>query len=292
MTTITRSTAGGSDGQLGALLRLRWTMLRTPRQRRIVVFAMSLLPALAVVAVAVGQLAPDDPDIRFNFALLAPTTFASFFALAVISPASSAGGSELFPSDQLVAYPVRDRTVFGSTLLLAPANLAWITTFLVLLGVTSYIAAPGPFVVLSLVTAVVFAAAMTVTGQAIAWWLEGVPAAARGPVGAADHRGKRAGVARDRPVQRQPHDAAQRPADPADRHQRGPGLGGRQRALVNRREALADRRPRAVRRRHRGFLRRRARLPVRHRTGAATAACSRSPGRYAGGRPRPATSWR
>ena len=174
MTTITRSTAGGSDGQLGALLRLRWTMLRTPRQRRVVVFAMSLLPALALVAVAVGQLAPDDPDIRFNFALLAPTTFASFFALAVISPASSAGGSELFPSDQLVAYPVRDRTVFGSTLLLAPANLAWITTFLVLLGVTSYIAAPGPFVVLSLVTAVVFAAAMTVTGQAIAWWLEGV----------------------------------------------------------------------------------------------------------------------
>jgi hypothetical protein len=135
---------------------------------------MSFLPLLAVVAVAVGQLAPDDPDIRFNFALLAPTTFAAFFVLAVVSPASSAGGSELFPSDQLVAYPLRDRTVFGSTLLLAPANLAWMTNFLLLIGVTSYIAAPGPLVALALITTVVYAVSMTVVGQAIAWWLEGV----------------------------------------------------------------------------------------------------------------------
>lgn len=170
------SPAARDDGQLGALVRLRWTMLREPRQRRAVLLAASLLPLLAVVAVAVGQVAPDDPDIRFNFALLAPTTFASFFVLTVISPASSAGGSELFPSDQLVAYPVRDRTVFGSTLLLAPANLAWMTHFLVLLGVTSYVAAPGPLVALAIVTTVTYAAAMTVVGQASAWWLEGMRA--------------------------------------------------------------------------------------------------------------------
>ena len=174
MTAIIRSTTGDGDGQLGALVRLRWTMLRTPRQRRWVAFALTLVPTLAVVAVAAGQLAPADQDIRFNFALLAPTAFATFFALTVISPASSAGGSELFPGDQLVAYPVRDRTVFGSTLLLAPANLAWVTHFLVLLAVASYIAAPGPLVSLALLTTVVYAAAMTVVGQAMAWWLEGV----------------------------------------------------------------------------------------------------------------------
>lgn len=174
MTSLTRSKAGGGDGQLAALLRLRWTMLRSPRQRRTVLLVLLLLPVLSAAAVAVGQLAPDDQEIRFNFALLAPTAFASFFALAVISPASSAGGSELFPSDQLVAYPVRDRTVFGSTLLLAPANLAWLTHFLVLLAVASYVAAPGPLVVLALVTTVVYAVAITVVGQAAAWWLEGV----------------------------------------------------------------------------------------------------------------------
>ena len=92
----------------------------------------------------------------------------------MISPASSAGGSELFPADQLVAYPVRDRTVFASTVLLAPANLAWITSFLLLIGVTSYTSALGPMVGFALLTAVVYAAAATLTGQAIAWWLEGV----------------------------------------------------------------------------------------------------------------------
>ncbi|HET9944779.1 MAG TPA: hypothetical protein VFR56_03945, partial [Actinomycetes bacterium] len=105
-------TAEGGGGQLRALLSLRWRMLRTPRQRRALVAALLLLPVLAVAAVLVGQLAPE--NLRLNFATIAPTVFASFFALAVISPASSAGGSELFPSDQLVAYPVRDRTVFRS----------------------------------------------------------------------------------------------------------------------------------------------------------------------------------
>ncbi|HEX4816311.1 MAG TPA: hypothetical protein VFV66_26510, partial [Nonomuraea sp.] len=64
--------------------------------------------------------------------------------------------------------------VFASTLILAPANLAWLVHFLVLVGVSSYVAAPGPLVVLALVTTVTYALAMTVVGQAVAWWLEGV----------------------------------------------------------------------------------------------------------------------
>ena len=129
---MSRRSVAAEGGQLRALLSLRWRMLRTPRQRRALVAALLMLPVLAVAAVLVGQLAPE--NLRLNFATIAPTVFASFFALAVISPASSAGGSELFPSDQLAAYPVRDRTVFRSTVLLAPANLAWMTSFLALLG--------------------------------------------------------------------------------------------------------------------------------------------------------------
>ena len=167
------STTTHDDGQLGALVRLRWTMMREPRQRRAVLFAVALLPALAVVAVVVGQLAPDNPDIRFNFALLAPTTFASFFVLTVDLAGQLGRRQRALPLRPAGGLPGRDRTVFGSTLLLAPANLAWMAHFLVLLGVTSYVAAPGPLVALSLVTTLTYAVAMTVVGQATAWWLEG-----------------------------------------------------------------------------------------------------------------------
>ena len=85
--------ADAGHGQLRLLLGMRWRMLREPKQRRRVAIAFALLPLLIVAAVIVGQLAPD--EFRFNFALLAPTVYASFFALTVISPASSAGGSEL-----------------------------------------------------------------------------------------------------------------------------------------------------------------------------------------------------
>jgi hypothetical protein len=165
-------TADGGSGQLRALLALRWRMLRSPRQRRALVAVLSLLPFLAVGAVIGGQLAPE--NLRLNFATIAPTVFASFFALAVISPASSAGGSELFPSDQLTAYPINDRTVFRSTVLLAPANLAWMTSFLALLGITSYAADRGPLVALSAITVMTYAVTATLVGQALAWLLEGV----------------------------------------------------------------------------------------------------------------------
>ena len=159
------------DSQLAALLRLRWTMLREPRQRRTVLFALSLLPLLAVAAVFGARQAPQ--DYVFNFALLVPTIFASFLALAIISPASSAGGTEIFPSDQLVAYPVRERTVFASTVMLAPANLAWMTAFITLLGITSY-TAPGRWIGVTVLTTTTFAVTATIVGQALAWWLEGV----------------------------------------------------------------------------------------------------------------------
>jgi hypothetical protein len=165
------STTARTDGQLTALVRLRWRMLRELHQRLAFAGVLVALPLLAVATVWATRQAP--VDYVDNFRLLTPTVFASFLVLAIVSPASSAGGSELFPSDQLTAYPVRDRTVFASTVLLAPANLAWITHFLVLLAVTSY-TAPGRWVALGAVTVTAYAVAATLVGQALAWWLEGV----------------------------------------------------------------------------------------------------------------------
>ena len=79
--------ADAGHGQLRLLLGMRWRMLREPKQRRRVGIAFALLPLLIVAAIIGGQLAPD--EFRFNFALLAPTVYASFFALTVISLSSN-----------------------------------------------------------------------------------------------------------------------------------------------------------------------------------------------------------
>lgn len=170
------SSRAAEPSQLRLLLGMRWRMMRMPKQRRRFGYALALVPLLSIVAVTAGMIAAlvASDEVRFNFALLAPTAFASFAVLAVLSPATSAGGSELFPSDQLVAYPISERTVFRSTLILAPANLAWVTHFVVLLGITAFVAAPGGLVVLALVTATAYAISITVVGQAMGWWLEGI----------------------------------------------------------------------------------------------------------------------
>ena len=60
--------------------------------------------------------------------------------LAMLAPLVSGGGYELYPADQLVAYPVRPATVFRSTLVLAPVNLAWMLNVVALFVVTGFAA--------------------------------------------------------------------------------------------------------------------------------------------------------
>ncbi len=45
--------------------------------------------------------------------------------LAAIAPLVAGGGNELFPPEQLVAYPITSRTEHLASLALAPLNLAW-----------------------------------------------------------------------------------------------------------------------------------------------------------------------
>jgi hypothetical protein len=160
------------DGQLATLVVLRWRMVRAPRVRSGLIALTAALPLLAVVAVAVGRQLP--VDRAFGVALVTPSLFLSAAALAIIAPLAAGGGNQLYPADQLVAYPIRPQTVFSASLLLAPLNVVWLVQILALLTVTGLIAGGGPRLVLSVATTLAYLVVVTVTGEALAWWVVGV----------------------------------------------------------------------------------------------------------------------
>src|SRR5215213_4519914 len=125
-----------ANRQLLALLRIRWSMIRS-RRLRWAISAIGLIPpALVIVGLFGLQTAPDDQ--RLNLALATPTFYVGFAILTILAPLVSGGGYELFPSGQLVAFPIRPATVFRSTLLLAPINLAWAINVIALFVVTGF----------------------------------------------------------------------------------------------------------------------------------------------------------
>jgi hypothetical protein len=160
------------DSQLGALVALRWRMIRATRVRRGLIVLMAALPLMAVLAVAVGRQLP--VDRAFGVALVTPSLFLSAAALAIITPLAAGGGNQLYPADQLVAYPIRPHTVFSASLLLAPLNVVWLVQILALLAVTGLISGGGPRLVLSVATTLAYVAVVTVAGEALAWWVVGV----------------------------------------------------------------------------------------------------------------------
>jgi hypothetical protein len=99
-----------------------------------------------------------------------------FLLLAVIAPLVSGGGYELYPTGQLVSYPVRPSTVFRGTLLLAPANLAWLLNVIALFVVTGYASGPVDWAptARSLVVVGAFVALATVFGQTLGWLVLGI----------------------------------------------------------------------------------------------------------------------
>lgn len=169
-------------GQLGALVALRWRMVRARRTRRGLLVLAAVLPFLLLVAVVGGQELPPGQRL-FDLLLLAPTVFVLFAALALAAPLVAGGGNELFPEDQLVAFPIRPKTVFQSGLLVAPLNLAWTMQVVLLFGVTAAVSERGPGVLLALVTTSAYVVTVTVAGQAAAWYVIGVRQTRRGRTG-------------------------------------------------------------------------------------------------------------
>lgn len=166
------------QGQLAALVALRWRMVRRPSARLGLAVVVVTLPLLCVVAAWLVRSLPR--ETAFDLSLLGPTLYLAFAALAVLAPLSAGGGNELYPSEQLAAYPVRPRAWFGASLLLAPLNLAWAAQVVALAAVTSLVTAGPAGPIPGMVTLVLYIATMTVVGQAIAWTVIGMRATRAG----------------------------------------------------------------------------------------------------------------
>jgi hypothetical protein len=156
-----------STAQVAPLLALRWQMVRSRRSRWGFALLASAVPVLCVAAVAAGLLAPRDRSL--DIVLLAPTAYLSVALLALLAPLASGGGNDLFPAEQLTAYPITSRTVYRASLALTPLNLAWTVQLIALLGLTAYVSGRTPLMPLALVTCLAFLAFVTVAGQALAW---------------------------------------------------------------------------------------------------------------------------
>ena len=128
--------------QLPALVRLRWQMVRAERVRVGLLVLAACVPGLLCAAVIAGQLAPRSRS--FDVTVLGPTAFLGFAVLSLVAPLAAGGGNELFPPEQLVAYPIRPATHFFESLLVAPLNLAWMSQFVLLFGMTSFVTGPAP----------------------------------------------------------------------------------------------------------------------------------------------------
>ena len=157
--------------QVHALLALRWQMVRRPRTRVAGLLGAAVLLALLGLCLSLGGLL--DEAVLETVAALAPQVFSGFALLAVAAPLTSAGGSDVVPPEQLVAFPVRSSTHFLGGLLLAPLNLVWVVQLLVLATVTGCLTVGGRLLP-GLATTVVYVAAVTAGGQALAWGVAGL----------------------------------------------------------------------------------------------------------------------
>ena len=157
--------------QLRALLSLRWSMTRAPGVRAALVLSGLGVLYLGVNAARSGPYL--DPVALASAIELAPMAFLGFAVLAVIAPLTAGGGSQVVPSDQLVAFPVRPTTQFLGGLVMAPLNVVWALQLLALTALTSYLV-DGGNPLRGALTSLSYVLLATAFGQALAWWVAGL----------------------------------------------------------------------------------------------------------------------
>lgn len=123
--------------QLWQLVGLRWAMT-APVTRVLALLvmlgALGLGPLLAVAAAGTAyRLAP---DVRSQSTELLAGAYLLLLLGLITAAVASAGGREVLPRNQLVAYPLAPATEHLGALLLAPLNLAWLLQVLGLSLVT------------------------------------------------------------------------------------------------------------------------------------------------------------
>jgi hypothetical protein len=170
--------SAASTGQLRPLIALRWRMVRSHRVRVGFGLLASAIPVLCVLSAIAAVLAPRERSLDVQIA--APTAYLSIAVLALLAPLVAGGGNELFPAEQLVAFPVTARTHYYASMALTPLNLAWTTQLVALVGLTAYIVGSTAWLALGLVMSLAYFGAVSVAGQALAWAVVGVRQRRRG----------------------------------------------------------------------------------------------------------------
>jgi hypothetical protein len=164
--------------QLRALIRLRWTMVRSRRVRLGLLALAALVVVIVVGAVLVSRVVPHDRT--FNATIVMPTALLVYIGLAVVGPLAAGGGNELFPADEMVPHPIRPATAFLSSLTLTPLNIAWVGQTTTLFALTGYISETWRGLPAALTMTIAFVAAITACGQALAWTLAALRQTRRG----------------------------------------------------------------------------------------------------------------
>jgi hypothetical protein len=165
----TRGRPPGALGQVAGLIALRVSGLRGADRRRAVVGA-AILPGLAVAAVVTGALFPREQ--ARSLILLTPSAWLFFFVGAIVAAATGAGGRQLLPREQAVAFPVSPTADHLGAIVTAPLNLAWSVQAVTLLALTSWTVGPATGLVPALALTLAWIVCCTVVAQAAGWLVE------------------------------------------------------------------------------------------------------------------------
>ncbi len=163
-----------SRQDLGSLLAFRRSGLARRNRRRMHVIGAILLLLTIGAAVGPAYLGGEQPREHSGAMLaLLPTLCLGFLVLALFNAVAAAGGREVIPREQAIAFPVSTTTDHLGALLLAPLNIAWIAQAWTLLGVTSY--ALGPHMLWAYeLPIVLWVVVSTALAQVVGWLSEGV----------------------------------------------------------------------------------------------------------------------
>ena len=238
---------------LAALLHFRRSGLSATARRRLRIGSLVIVLLTVAAAVLPAYLGGPQPrDKSGSILAVFPSMCLGFLLLSCISAVASAGGREVIPREQAVAFPVSSMTDHLGALLLAPLNIAWLVQTWALLGFAGYVFGPTRLAAYEL-PVLLWVVSATALAQVVGWCAEGVR---RGRHGIAGFRVLVVVlVGRDRhPGGHRPDGAAARPQPHPLHHQRARRRADRALDAVARRHRLPGRgRPR------RGGRRRRAR---------------------------------
>jgi hypothetical protein len=163
-----------SRQDLAALLHFRRSGLTPTSRRRL--RAGSIVIVLVTLAAAVGPAYLGGPQPREQSgSILAvfPSMCLGFLVLASISAIASAGGREVIPREQAVAFPISSMVDHLGALLLAPLNIAWLAQTWALLGSAAYIFGPTRLAAYEL-PILLWVVTATALAQVFGWCAEGV----------------------------------------------------------------------------------------------------------------------